>query len=267
MKKIKYTKLSLVYVKQFCDILLGACGCPGGSGPVASCKHMATLYYAFCSFCELGVLPDFITCTDRLSEWNKPCSKKVDPIPVSDLQAHQLAKEDDSLTIKRTPRVPCNYDPRPIQMWETNLTAVDKLRADLLSLPQPCAFLSILVPDVERALHDHTYTSKLMTDNTIGLDQETTTVHLKETIPFSQEELQIKKESMLNQLNMSPDCRNKVELYTRKQLDCVLWYQLCFPRITGSKCGHILIQKSKTIALLRSVLYCKPLDPVPLPIK
>ena len=128
-------------------------------------------------------MPDFLTCTDRLSEWNKPRFKKVDPIgSVSDLQAHQLAKKGESLMIKRTPRVLCNYDPRPIQMHETNLTAVDKLRADLLSLPQPCAFLSILVPHMEHALHDHTYASKLMTDTTKGLDQETTTVHPKE--PF-----------------------------------------------------------------------------------
>ena len=40
-----------------------------------------------------------------------------------------------------------------------------------------------------------------------------------------------------------------------------------YPRITGSKCGHILTQKSKTKALLIDVLYSKPLDPIPLPIK
>ena len=95
-----------------------------------------------------------------------------DPIPVSDLQAHQLAKKGESFMIKRTSRVPCNYDPQLIRMHVTNLTAVDKLRADLLSLPQPCAFLSILVSNTECALHDHTYASKLMTNTTKGLDQE-----------------------------------------------------------------------------------------------
>lgn len=35
--------------------------------------------------------------------------------------------------------------------------AVDRLRADLLFLGQPCALLIILVTTVEKALHDHTY--------------------------------------------------------------------------------------------------------------
>jgi len=35
--------------------------------------------------------------------------------------------------------------------------AVDTPRADLLLLGQPCALLTIPVPTVEKALHDHTY--------------------------------------------------------------------------------------------------------------
>ena len=49
----------------------------------------------------------------------------------------------------------------------------------MLSLSQPCALLSILVSDVEHALHDHTYVSKLVTTDVAilkDLDQETTAV-------------------------------------------------------------------------------------------
>ena len=77
----------------------------------------------------------------------------------------------------------------------------------------------------------------------------------------------MKSEEMVKQLNMSPNSRNKVEVDTREQSNCVLWYQMHYPRITGSKCGRILTQKSKTKALLIDVLYSKPLDPIPLPIK
>ena len=37
--------------------------------------------------------------------------------------------------------------------------------------------------------------------------------------------------------------------------------------MTDYKCGQILGQKARTPALLKSVLYNKPLDPLPLPIK
>ena len=265
MRKDRVYKVIISLSKTTWDILSAACGCPGGCGPVASCKHIAALCYAFCNFCEHGLLPDFLTCTDKLSEWNKPRSKKVDPIPVSDLQAHQLVKKSELITIKRMPRVPSNYDPRPINLRETSSTTVDNLRADLLLLPQPCAFLTILVPQVERALHDHTY-SKPAADATDDLVQQSTSL-MKESCPFGPEELQMKSEEMVKQLNMSTNSRNKVEVDTREQSNCVLWYQMRYPRITGSKCGRILTQKSKTKALLIDVLYSKPLDPIPLPIK
>ena len=88
MRKDHVYKVIISLSKTTWDILSAACGCPGGCGPVASCKHIAALCYAFYNFCEHGLLPYFLTCTDKLGEWNKPRSKKVDPIPVSDLQAH-----------------------------------------------------------------------------------------------------------------------------------------------------------------------------------
>ena len=93
MRKDRVYKVIISLSKTTWDMLSAACGCPGGCGPVASCKHIAALCYAFCDFCEHGVLPHFLTCTDKLSKWNRPRSKKVDPIPVSDVQAHQLVKK------------------------------------------------------------------------------------------------------------------------------------------------------------------------------
>ena len=82
MKKDKMYKMIMCLCKGSWDINSALCGCPAGRGPCASCKHIGALCYALASFCSSGQLPDFITCTDTLQAWNKPCPKKHDPITV-----------------------------------------------------------------------------------------------------------------------------------------------------------------------------------------
>lgn len=62
-----------------------ACGCKAGKGPRASCKHVGALCYAFAEFCTFGKLPEFISSTQKLQEWNQPHPRRVDIIPVVDL--------------------------------------------------------------------------------------------------------------------------------------------------------------------------------------
>ena len=57
-------------------------GCPADEGPIASCKHIVAVCYAFVNYCACGKLLDFITCTQKLQEWSRPRSKKVQPIPI-----------------------------------------------------------------------------------------------------------------------------------------------------------------------------------------
>ena len=52
------------------EICSARCGCPGGRGPGASCKHVAALCYAIANLCACGRLPGCLTCTERLQEWN-----------------------------------------------------------------------------------------------------------------------------------------------------------------------------------------------------
>jgi len=66
------------------EICSAQCGCPAGRGPGASCKHVAALCYAIANFCSCGRLPGFLTCTERLQEWNKPRGKRVEAIPVEE---------------------------------------------------------------------------------------------------------------------------------------------------------------------------------------
>ena len=47
------------------------------------------------------------------------------------------------------------------------------------------------------------------------------------------------------QMSVSLDERGRVELVTRKQASQSEWYSVRSKRITGSKCGKILIQKKK----------------------
>ncbi|XP_064384101.1 uncharacterized protein LOC135333109 [Halichondria panicea] len=88
MKKDRIYKLLLCLNCHTFDVLSAQCGCPAGKGLAANCKHIGALCYALESFCKHGQFPDFLTCTQKLQEWNKPRKKKVDPVPVLDIKEH-----------------------------------------------------------------------------------------------------------------------------------------------------------------------------------
>lgn len=54
---------------------------------------------------------------------------------------------------------------------------------------------------------------------------------------------------------------------TRPQSNRQFWHEVLYKQIASWKCGQILSQKSKTPALLRRLLYHKPLFPLPVPVK
>ena len=70
-------------------IVAAVCGCKAGQGPKGSCKHVGALCYAFAEFCRVGKLPEFISSTQKLQEWNQPRSRRVDVIPVMDLSSRR----------------------------------------------------------------------------------------------------------------------------------------------------------------------------------
>lgn len=140
--------LSLNYISF--DIIHAQCECPVGKGPTATCKHIGALCYTFQNFCEHGMLPNFLTYIQKLQEWNRSRPRKVDPIPVVDIRNHQHAIRGTPLKQSRNPGTPSEFDPRHLHMRSPDPDAVDRLRADLLFLGQPCALLIILVPTVEK---------------------------------------------------------------------------------------------------------------------
>ena len=82
MRKDRTYCVHMVLQRNSCDIIGAKCGCPAGAGPTRSCKHIGALSYALADFFRLRILPEYITCTDKLQEWNWPRGRKVEPIPV-----------------------------------------------------------------------------------------------------------------------------------------------------------------------------------------
>ena len=89
MKKHTMYKLNLSFDSVSFHLNGAACGCPAGMGPNGSCKHIGALCYAFASFCEIGTVPDYITCTERLLTWNQPRGPKITPLPVQELTSRR----------------------------------------------------------------------------------------------------------------------------------------------------------------------------------
>ena len=65
------------------EIKGSSCGFPAGCG---RCKHVAALCYALD---ELQSLPDFQSVTKHLPTWNQPKAKKLNPLPVINLQTRK----------------------------------------------------------------------------------------------------------------------------------------------------------------------------------
>ena len=151
MRKDRIYKLRLVLDLLSLDIIGAECGCPAGKGPCASCKHICALCYAIEEFSRLKKIPDFLTCTDKLQQWNRPRPKKLEVIPVTSLSSRRrkIMNKKKSLQI-------CTFDPRPLEHRQIRSRGIEKLRCDLLQLNQSFAFSDVLVPLLDNITHDHT---------------------------------------------------------------------------------------------------------------
>ena len=242
------------------DILEAECGCPGGKGPTASCKHIGALCYAFLNFCEHGSLPDFLTCTEQLQKWNQPRKRHLDPIPVTAIREHQQAIVNPTKH-PRNPRIPLKFDPRPPNLRHTDTKAIEKLRVNLANIHPPCALLTVLVPLTTSIEHDHTYSRKpAEVDNTAHNSNNNSNVSSAEECIESYDDVasQIIPDDVLTreieQLQVTFAERSWIEENTRTQSENSLWYEVRFKRLTGSKSSQVLCQKSWTPSLLQRIV-------------
>ena len=172
-----------------------------------------------------------------------------------------------NLNRRESSRTPTNYDPRPLHLRSVDTKALDILRTDLLNINQHSALNCILVPCCERALHEHTYSRQLEGDTSESVPEASYPLPTPAICPFDAEEMKERCKTIKQGLQVSSEVRQKIEQATCLQAQCNVWYEVRQKRVTGYKCEQILGQKTRTPALLRSVLYNKPLDPFPAPIK
>ena len=85
MRKDQVHCVPMALQKRSSDIISAECGCPVGHGPTGSCKHIGALSYTLADFARFKTSPRYQTWTDTLQQWNRPCARKVEPIPVDQL--------------------------------------------------------------------------------------------------------------------------------------------------------------------------------------
>ena len=160
------------------------------------------------------------------------------------------------------------YDPRPSSVSVHNPSLLENMRVLLLQCTPPPAFLQLLVAPEHVAMHDHDYSSQ---DGVLQQPASTLAGVTLEQEEFSDVRNMLacalppafSKES----LNVTASERVDIEAGTREQARSTLWHLVRARRITGSTCGKILCQQHPTPALLKSVLYRKPFERLPPPIK
>ena len=261
MRKDRIYLLEMVLDETSHDVLSARCGCAAGMGPKASCKHIAALCYALEEFSRLRQLPEFVTCTDKLQSWNQPRPRKLPTIPVKDLhqRKHELKPSKFRSQSART------ASPRPEHLRRDSAQACEQLRCRLVGLNTPCAFLHILVPCMDKITHDHNYAQTLH-------DPEPQVASCPVIPPSSNVSTErilsaVLLDQAVENFQVSTTHRQHIEKVTRDQSASRKWYHVRAQRITSSICGRILIQKQKSVALLRHCLYPKPLhEPLPPPI-
>ena len=164
----------------------------------------------------------------------------------------------------------CNWQPLKDAFTGSTTNQTLPFRCDLLVLNQPCAFLDILVPSVDKIQHDHCYSRPPTTEDstcTNMVDDTQSTVSGSDLAFYSlDEEFSQLCANRKAELNVSFAERVRIEVNTQNQSLQQDWHIQRSRRITGSKCGKILCQNKKSVALLRQCVYPKPLDPPPAPI-
>ena len=150
MRKDRVYKILLYMDANVYDVIGAEWGCPAGKGPCGSCKHIAALCYALEEFSRLDKLPEYVACTDKIQQWNKPREKKVPIIPVHELNA----RRSEILQLHSIGRSLNTCDPRQPEDRKLCEGAIEELQCNLLQLNQHCAFLNILIPSIDKIAHD-----------------------------------------------------------------------------------------------------------------
>ena len=108
-------------------------------------------------------------------------------------------------------------------MHSVDLRAIDILEADLLNICHACAFTTILMPSVERALHDHTYSKTLQEDSLPSFIPESASHQLPASPSPLQEELQLLQLPTPNPQEQCRAIKEKLQVNARERTRIVVF--------------------------------------------
>lgn len=195
--------------------------CPAGKAPFASCKHIAALCYGLEEFVRTGRSSrNYQTCTSRLQTWNQPRKRKLDSSSVYEIDFSKKVYGKDS----KKPRE--LQDPRLPAYRESSPSAANQVLLDNInSISLDCGFTKILSRD------------KPKTDEHV--------ISPPKVQPISIDEIYERARKVKQELFVSDDERNMINIKTQQQSKTKHWNQYRKYRITASKCKRAL-QKPTT---------------------
>ena len=144
---------------------------------------------------------------------------------------------------------------------------LEELRCNLLKLEKLPSFLNVILPSDEKIQHDHCHFSRSeqASDVDVNSNEECNDVADLPNQPLVIQAVAV-EQNILEKLILTAEEKEHLELCTRQQSECDKWHNARRLRITGSKCGRILLQKKRTVSLLQFCIYPKVMQHLPKPI-
>lgn len=115
--------------------------------------------------------------------------------------------------------------------------------------------LQLSIPSVEKIKLDHGYTNLTIEDKPC---ENISCKTLPTVCLYSEEEKRAESESIIKKITLTETQIEELEKKTKYQSKDAMWFEARKNRITGSKCGRLLIQKQPRISHLQSCMYPKP---------
>ena len=227
-----------------------------------ACNHIAALLFYIEHHANDPELPAEISKTSKPMAWHQPPKKTVPSAYASNIKFVKPCHGDDlqpsSQLLHR-----CSFDPRHPQHRKINHSSVDLLLAQVQKTMPNTGLLQF-------------WQSKPCTDHTIPTTEEITM--LWNYVIFSHQKITsitrdkffmpsvVDCHGYLREMKITQDIVDTIEMATREQSECELWYALRNGRLTSSKFGEILRRRPSTDSrrLVRDIMgYSKPMQHLP----
>ncbi|XP_033730700.1 uncharacterized protein LOC117320144 [Pecten maximus] len=219
-------------------VLGGSCECVAGKGE--ACNHVAAVLFALDDFVSEGLnnVPDDVTCTDRLKQWNKPSERVVQAKTVADIKVHKPkfgSKERPKMT-KTDPRHPADRT--------VNSEARKQLFDSIKKILPQCGFGKYGVPKVSASILSE------------SPSKSTISTHFINVHPPSLKDIKDACEDFKKKLHVSDEDIKEIDSKTMSQSKSALWHQVRSVRITASNFHSVVKRRSTTnpTCLLKKLL-------------